>query len=224
MAKFLEKQKALELRKAGKSYSQIKKILKVSKSTLSVWLEDHPLSPEKIRELRDWNQMRIENYKETRRKNREILLNKIYKTEKNEILPFSKRDLFIGGLFLYWGEGGKTKLSELCLSNTNPAAIKAFIYWLENSLKVDRKKIKIKLHLYSDMNIKVETNFWSKVLQIPYSQFKKPYIKKSNQSSISYKNSFSHGTCNVVVGNAILGKKVLMGLKVIKDYFNGPVA
>jgi DNA-binding CsgD family transcriptional regulator len=35
MARFIEHQKALELRKQGKSYSEIKKILDISKSTLS---------------------------------------------------------------------------------------------------------------------------------------------------------------------------------------------
>ena len=224
MAKFKEKQIALELRISGKSYSQIKQVLKVSKSTLSLWLRDLPLSPNRIRELRDWNQKRIEHYRETKNKKREELLKKIYEKEQKEILPISKRDLLIGGLFLYWGEGGKTSLSNLTLSNTNPSIIKAFINWAEKCLSLDRKKIKIRLHLYLDMNIKKEMNFWSKALKINLSQFRKPYIKKSNKNSITYKNGHGHGTCNAIIGNAILTKKVLMGLEVIKNYFNGLVA
>lgn len=224
MAKFKEKQIALELRKSGKSYSQIKQILKVSKSTLSLWLKDFPLSQNRIRELRDWNQERIEHYRETRNKKREELLKEIYKKEQKEILPISKRDLFIGGLFLYWGEGGKTSLSDLTLSNTDPAIIKAFVRWAGKCLNFDRKKIKIRLHLYLDMNIKKEIDFWSKALKINISQFRKPYIKKSNRNSITYKNGHGHGTCNVIIGNAILAKRVLMGLEVIKNYFNGLVA
>ena len=133
MAKFEERSKAIELRKQGKSYSQIKSFIKVSKSTLSIWLKDFPLSDKRIRELRDWNETRIENYRETRRKQREVILNDIYKNEKIKILPFTQKDIFIGGLFLYWGEGSKTTLSsQAIISNTNPAIIKAFIYWLEN--------------------------------------------------------------------------------------------
>ena len=78
MAKQREKQKALKLRKLGKSYSQIKKVLRISKSTLSSWLKNYPLPPEKIRELRNWNHIRIERYRETRSKTREALLKQIY--------------------------------------------------------------------------------------------------------------------------------------------------
>ena len=118
------------------------------------------------------------------------------------------------------GEGGKTKENELVISNTNPAIIKIFIYWLKNCFWVNKEKIKIKLHLYKDMNIKKEINFWIKELNIEKSQFIKPYIKNSNKSSLTYKNGFGHGTCNAAIYNGILGKKVLMGLKAIEDYFN----
>src|SRR3989344_5503567 len=99
MAKRREHQKAIELRKTGKSYSEIRQVLGVSKSTLSVWLEDYPLSKRRIRELRDWSQKRIENYKETRRKTREAALAVIYRNEKQGIGRLSSRDIFISGLF-----------------------------------------------------------------------------------------------------------------------------
>jgi len=43
MARFQDKEKALALRKQEMSYSQIKSILGISKSTLSSWLRDYPL-------------------------------------------------------------------------------------------------------------------------------------------------------------------------------------
>lgn len=49
MTKILEKQKAINLRKKGYSYSQIKEELGTSKSTLSAWLCDMPLSKERIK-------------------------------------------------------------------------------------------------------------------------------------------------------------------------------
>ena len=131
----------------------------------------------------------------------------------------SKRDLFIAGLFLYWGEGGKTKECELILSNTNPVMIKFFIHWAQKCLSVNENKIKIKLHLYKDMNIDNEINFWAKELNIKKNQFIRPYIKDSNKSSITYKNGFGHGTCNASISSAILSKRVLMGLKAIENSF-----
>lgn len=220
MAKRKEKQQAIHLRKLGKSYSQIKQEVGVSKSTLSYWLQDYPLRPERLRELRDLNQVRIENYRETRRRKREAFLKIIYEQEKKKILPLARREMFIGGLFLYLGEGGKTKPFELSLSNTDPAIIKMFIYWLTIVLQIPRNKLKIKLHLYKDMIIDKETKFWSKELGILLSQFKKPYIKKTLYRSITYKRGFGHGTCNVIIGDASLAKRIFMGLQVVRDYFS----
>ena len=55
------KTKAITMRLSGMSYSQIKEVVPVSKSTLSVWLENYPLSQERIRELRDLSPKRIES-------------------------------------------------------------------------------------------------------------------------------------------------------------------
>lgn len=218
MARTKDKEKAIQLRLEGKSYGQIKSELGISKSTLSEWLKNMPLSEERMRELCGHNEQRIEHYRETCRKRKEKILKDVYDIEKKVILPLSKRDLFIAGLFLYWGEGGKTKNAELVLSNTNPAMLKFFIYWAENSLDFPRSAMKIKLHLYKDMDINKEIEFWMKQLAVKREQFIKPYIKDSNKSSLTYKGGFGHGTCNIAIARAILSRKVLMGLKVLEDY------
>ena len=202
------------------SYSQIKKILKVSKSTLSLWLRNYPLSKQRIRELRDWNEQRIERCRETKRKKKEERLNQFYKEQKKLLFPFNKREFFLAGLFLYLGEGKKSDLFELSLSNTDPSIIKFFIAWLLKSLLVPKEKIKIHLHLYNDMDIKKEVEFWSKTLDIPLNQFTKPYIKKTSSSRINHKGGFGHGTCNAKVGDARLTEKVHMAMKAIADKYN----
>lgn len=219
MARFRDHQKALILRKQGMSYSQIKKILKVSKSTLSLWLRDYPLSRQRMRELRDWNEQRIEKCRETKRKKKEKRLEGFYQEQKKIIFPFNKRELYLAGLFLYWGEGSKTQLTKLSISNTDPSVIKFFINWLTKSLKVPKEKLKVQLHLYKDMDVKKEIQFWSKILNISYKQFTKPYIKKSFLTAINHKGGFGHGTCNVEVGGARLAERTLMGLKLISTYY-----
>lgn len=176
MARFKDHEKAIILRKKEMSYNQIKKILKVSKSTLSTWLRDFPLSKERIRELRDHNEQRIENFRKTMRQKRERRLKETYETQKKFILPLKNRELFMFGLGLYWGEGAKFRMDRLSISNTDPALINVFIYWLNKSLGISRKKIRVLLHLYKDMDIKREMRFWSEILRIPLSQFASPYI------------------------------------------------
>lgn len=65
MAKRIQQTLAIKMRLEGKSYSQIKEHVKVSKGTLSLWLRKYPLSQEHMRELRDFSEKRIENFRRT---------------------------------------------------------------------------------------------------------------------------------------------------------------
>jgi hypothetical protein len=192
----------------------------VNKSTLSDWLKDYPLPIERIRELRDYSAQRIEKYRNTRRKTLEERLDKYCREQKEIIFPLKSKELYIAGLFLYWGEGSKTSRGEISLSNTNPAVIKFFMYWLMNSLKVPIDKLRVGLHLYSDMDIKREIQYWSQILGIPIEQFSKPYIKKNSTRTINYKGGFGHGTCNLRVFNTQISEKNLMAIKSIADNYD----
>lgn len=216
MARLEDHEKALALRKQEMSYSQIKKILKVSKGTLSYWLKNYPLSGQRIGELRDWNEQRIEKCRKTKEKKKVERLNKLYQKQKAIILPLTNRELYLAGLFLYWGEGTKNQ-SRLSISNTDPSVIKFFITWITRSLKFPKKNLKVQLHLYKDMAIEKEINFWSKTLKIPLPQFIRPYIKKTSSERINHKGSFGHGTCNIRAGNARLSEKILVAMKIISS-------
>ncbi len=219
MAKREQKNLAIKLRKEGKSYSQIKELVCVSKGTLSDWLKDYPLSKKQLVGLRDKNPKRIENYRKTCANRRKAVLKSAYEKAKIDIGKLSKRDLFIAGLFLYWGEGTKTFNTVTSVSNTDPAILKLFIKWLD-ILGIDKKNLRVKIHLYSDMNINDKESFWSKELSIPLSQFMKPYIKKSTTKDISYRRGkFGQGTCNVLFYNREFNDYVLVGLERLQEMF-----
>jgi hypothetical protein len=218
MARVQDKQKALVLRKEGKSYSEIKVLLGVSKSTLSGWLSDFPLSPDRIKELRDHSPRRIESFRNTMRIKRESRLEIIYNKVKTDIGKISNREALIGGMFLYWGEGGKTLNSTVALSNTDPSMLKFYIHWL-SLLGVSTKEIRVTLHIYADMESGETVSFWSKELGLPASSFTKPYIKKSNLTDLTYKNGFGHGTCMVRYYDQKLSDYIAMALKYLKNTY-----
>src|SRR3989344_2007289 len=101
MARKEDKQKALAMRKEGMSYSQIKEKLGTSKSTLSGWLYNMPLSKKRIRELQADNPIRIEKYRNTMKAKKDARLKEVYRKVSKDIGILSKRDLFLTGLFLY---------------------------------------------------------------------------------------------------------------------------
>lgn len=216
MTRTHDREKARSLRSKGKSYSEIKRLLGVSKSTLSGWLEDMPLSEERIRELRALSPRRIERFRETMRKKREVLLLEAYTRVRKDIGRLTTRDTFIAGLYLYWGEGTKSAPGKVSIANTDPDVIKAFMDWL-SIMKVPRRRLRARLHLYEDMNIQNETIFWSRTLSLPVSQFRKPHVKKSSRAEQTYKSGYGHGTCDLCFDNIVLWRYIAMALKYLRE-------
>lgn len=217
MAKNKEKNLALELRSKGLSYSQIKNRINVSKSTLNLWLKNLPLTKEQIALLRDKNPARIEKFRNTMQAKRIKEELDSFGKIKSEIGDLTVREKILGGLFLYWGEGTKAARGTVALTNTDPDSLKFFVSWLR-LLGVRVSQMKVVLHLYSDMNIEKEMQFWSDYLRIPIGQFRKPYIKKTKLADLTYKVSFGHGTCSVLYLNKDLYLYVMSGIKYLRDY------
>jgi hypothetical protein len=213
-----KKSLAIEMRQSGASYSQIKDAIGVSKASLSLWLHDMPLSDARIKELRDHSVVRIEKFRNTMRQKREARWAQVRTRTSKDIGALSKRDIFIAGLFLYWGEGGKTSPNSTSLSNTDPATILFFMRWLEQ-LGVPRARMKVHVHLYADMDIEKELKYWSKTLGLPRGAFRKPYVKSSNRSGLTYKQKFTHGTCNLIFENRDVAEYVSSALAQLRSLF-----
>jgi len=214
---------AIELRKQGKSYSQIKQVLGLSKSTLSGWLKDMPLSRKEIDALLWHNEKRIEKCRNTKLQHKEEKNKQEYEYASKNILPLSDRELLIAGLFLYWGEGGKTNEAQTVISNIDPKLVQFAVYWLMKCFHIRKDKFKAKLHIYSDMDEEKSISYWMNILGFERTQFNKTYIKKTRIRNLSYKG-FGYGTCNVYIGSVDVKRKIMMGIKAIADnYFKSAI-
>lgn len=226
MARVLDRQKAIDLRKKGRTYSEIRKELDIAKSTLSDWLRKYPLTMEQIMVLeknkRQRRSLAIEKTRITKQKKRESRILEIYKEQQKQWTDLDKRELELAGIFLYWGEGNKRLNGPVSINNTDPEVIKFTLYWFQFGLGVTQERIKVYLHLYSDMNLKEEMEFWSKELNLPLCQFLKPYIKKSKRAEIDQRG-FGHGTCGLMVNNVRLKEKIMMTIKALADYYSDKI-
>ncbi len=218
MALFTQHEQALALRKLGKSYSEIKEQTDVSKSTLSLWLKDYPLSKKRLYQLRTAPR-KIEKYRATMRLKRKKRLTAYYAKQKKLLLPLSERDLLLGGIFLYWGEGNKVSSHTLSVTNTDPHVLKFTLLWMTSALHIAKSNIRVRLHLYRNMNPDTESQFWVNKLNIPISNFGKPYIKDSKTTNLTHRG-FNHGTCTLSVHNTIIKEEILMSIRVIGHYAN----
>lgn len=222
MARFKDREKVIQLRKKGKSYTEIRDVLGVGKSTLSAWLRSYPLSKQDMIRLRDKSPKRIESYRNTMRVKREKRLYAVLDRVRIDLSCMDNDAYLLAGFLLYWAEGGKTKPYTATVANTDPAILQFFLSWLE-MLGWPRDKVKVRLQLYADMDAQKEIKYWSRVLNVSIKQFTTPYVKTSNRSDITHKSQFSHGTCNVIVDNRDLSEYVLQGIEVLRDTFKNVV-
>src|SRR3990167_10680702 len=95
---------AIELRKGGYSYSEIKKFCPVPKATLSYWFKDIKLSEPQLARLQKKRNEAIQQGAQVRSKRVSDAIEKIEKSSAKHIKDISKRELWLMGIMLYWRE------------------------------------------------------------------------------------------------------------------------
>jgi hypothetical protein len=87
------------------------------------------------------------------------------------------------GTALYWAEGYKTEKSKgIDFANSDSSMVILFLRFLREVCRVDENRIKILLYSHDDALIKEQLNYWSTLLNIPLSNFSKPYIAKTDKT------------------------------------------
>ncbi len=218
------KEEAIKLRLEQKlGYASIANLLSVSKSTLSGWLKSYPLSDERILELRSVNlknnEVKIEKYIKSMRLKREIKFDINYKKYLNTFKKVSKQSKFTAGLMLYLAEGSKKDYYHISIANTDPSVIKFFIKWADEFLNIPIESFKVQLHLYPNMDIEKEVEFWRLVLGLNNNQFYKHQIRKLQKSSFTYRESFRHGTCQIYFSSSEKKRELMSAIKAFMDSF-----
>lgn len=214
--------KAIELRLNQRmSYGEIRQKLGVSKSTLSYWLREYPLTESEILKKRraGWEKGEVsrERFRNTMRNKRRQREEEMYKAAVKKFSKLSAQSKYIAGLILYVAEGNKKDLYKISLANTDPAIIKFYMHWITSYFGVPKEQLRFQLHLYEGMDLQKETNFWRKELGIEKDQLYKTQVRKLQKNSFTYRESYRHGTCGVHVSD---GKKKMQLMQEIRAFFD----
>lgn len=130
------KQKAIALRKEGKTYGEIFEVIPVAKSTLSLWLQGVGLAKKQFQTLTDKKRLAQLRGGAARKLERVTREGKIHTQARSEISPLSTRDIWLFGIALYWAEGSKQKVHNvsqgLQLINDDYRLIGVYLKWLQN--------------------------------------------------------------------------------------------
>ncbi len=197
------KEKVKGLRKKGKTYSEIQKILKVSipKSTLSYWCSNVKLPKEYHKRIQ---KIIINNAQKGRiialivnKVKREKYLISVANRNKHLAIILKNKDTAkIALAMLYLGEGSKTKKGGLEFGNSDPFIVDLFLYLLRYCYKIDSKKFRCTLQCRADQDIKKLEKFWFGVTKIPLSQFYKVRIDPRSIGKPTKKLDYK-GVCRI---------------------------
>lgn len=204
MAKYKERIAARKLRRRGESVKDIAKNLSISKSSVSLWVRDIILSPDQLEKI---HQKIITGSARGRligslvQKNKRI--KKLHNAEtkgKKIISTLTKREAFLAGLALYWGEGCR-KTNKVSFCNSDPKLIKFMIKWLNQSFKIPLERLYCRvgineIHKNRDQEVK---EYWSLITSIPLSQFNKTSLKKVKNKKIYSNFKHHYGSLDITV-------------------------
>ncbi len=214
---------ARQLRRLGFSVGTIAEKVKCSKSSISRWVRDIPLTGQQIERLKS-NQDRGRAKAAQHPNSPKNIWGKI----RNEIIDLaakeipSKCPLFIlkmVGSGLYWAEGNKAGRNVVGFSNSDPHMIDLMMQFFRRVCKVQNSKFRGVIHIHPHLNKEKAQKFWSKISGIPLNQFHKTQIAISKASK-SKKDTLPLGTFGIVISDTRLQSKIKGWIKGITKWSN----
>lgn len=218
------KARVIILRKSGKTYSEICKIVdaNIPKSTLSNWCANIFLPHEQRRRV----EFLIEKGAK-RGRAVALIVNKLKRDKyiqrvrdriSHLAIKLKNRDTSkIALAMLYLGEGSKKQRGSLMFGNSDPSIIRLFLRLLRCCYDVNENKFRCTLQCRADQNIKKLENFWSQVTKIPLTQFYKARVDPRTIGRPS-KNPDYKGVCRI----DYFSGDIFMELKQIMEILTGP--
>lgn len=208
---------AISLRRSGRTYGEITKILKAPKSTVCSWLKNVKLSDSLKKQILErsrekWRKS-ITAYNDVHGKLRSQkaaeIREKYTQEAAKEIKNLSQRDLKLIGSALYWAEGNKKNRHKLRIANSDPEVIKVIMKFFRNTCKIPEEKIKAKVHIYPGIDYQETLEFWSKTTNLPKNNFYVPQTQISRASRGKRpRNTLPYGTLHITAGNTEITSKV----------------
>lgn len=179
-------EQARELRQEGKSIRTISRTLTISSSSASIWCRDIEIS-KKQKEFLSKRGQNVILLRQFAQKRHESKLNNdklIFDHAKTEIRSLKQDNLFLVGLALYWAEGFKSqKEQQVGFCNSDPRIIRMIMKWFKEISKVKEQDFTLRVEFNITHKARKEEieDYWSKITNIPKSQFNKPYFQKAKQ-------------------------------------------
>lgn len=199
---------------------EISEVLNIAKSTVSLWSKGVEISNKgelRLEKLAEKFRFRAKVAKERKKiKYLSIISRNCTVLRVKNI--FSKDELKIFLALLFWGEGSK-KDRRLIFMNSDPEMIKAYLYLLRNSFKINKDKLRVVLHLHGYHNKKKQVDYWSKIAKID----KKYFTIYNKPNSGKRRRDDYQGCVSVRYGDVRILDEIHLIVRRFKKFINAGV-
>ncbi|MDQ1631985.1 MAG: hypothetical protein QOC80_1957, partial [Frankiaceae bacterium] len=198
-AKDAEREKARELRFAGRTMPEIAEELGVSSASVSLWTRDLP-KPER----KPYEHDRVAGARRARwdalLAAREGERASVKEAGCREVDDLTERELLLLGTALYWAEGSKSKpyrrKERLILINSDPDVIRVHMRWLRRlGFGTDDCSFSVSIHETAD--VEAAERYWREVVG-PGGRWRKANLKRHRPETVRKNIGDSYHGCLVV--------------------------
>lgn len=211
-------QKAIALRKEGKTYGEILKSIPVAKSTLSLWLRDVGLAKKQHQTLTDKKRAAQLRGGLARRTMRIVESEAIFSESEGDIGLLTDRELFLIGVALYWAEGSKAKEYRpsvgVKFSNSDPYMIQLFLRWLREVFGAKRTDITLTVYLHENHKKRVQEveSYWLEVTGLDHGSLSKTVYKKNIPRTVRKNTKEAYmGLVSITLQKSVIQNRRIQG-------------
>ena len=203
--KVAERERAVALRKLGKTYNEILKEVPVAKSTLSLWLRDVGLAKRQKQRI---TRKRIESRLKALKAKRCQKANNLKEADewaKERLAVVLTDPLMLSGVMLYWAEGSKeytwSGAQRLDFINSDQRMVQLYITWLLHSLNIPLEQIEFTICVQETYRNEIGRfiDFWSRETGIDRDLFRVFYKKGNTRTLRKNKGRVYNGCLQVCV-------------------------
>lgn len=201
-------QLATHYRQQGFSYSEISKIVGVSKATLSAWFAKKTFSKkvkkDNIAKASRENVKRVTILNKARQNERDKVHKATIKQAEVEYKHYKTNPLFVAGLIFYASKGDCGQYNKIRVASSDAALHRVFHKFLIDFLGIEKTDIDFWLLLQTGQSEAVCTEVWSKTLKIKPEQFyKSQFIDNKNKKRLLH-----YGVGNTIICSTVLKAKL----------------
>jgi transposase-like protein len=198
------RERAVELRYAGRTVPSIAEQLGVARSTAFRWVRDVPLqepvaaAARRQAHSRHMTDTRWASHRAAKADRRAV----VTAQGRAQVGELGARELLLIGAVLFWCEGTKEKPwrshnGTLTVVNTDPQLLGIYLRFLE-SLGWPRSELTYRLSIHETADHHVAQDWWVRTLQIPVANFRRATLKRHKVSTTRQNVGDEYHGCLVI--------------------------